>query len=146
MDKETCNRIQKATQAARGLLEQDFENQLSGVFDIRPDGTLAGEPGSHLDAAQQITRTKLVAAVEPALRHYAEQAEGSDRLGRQLFVEEVVLGLAQPMIFADLGYGVDADFPATDFDSPDAPSVYQGRPLTLQQMREAIDWEAGQRE
>jgi hypothetical protein len=38
----------------------------------------------------------------------------------------------------------DAGFPVTDFESPDAPSVYQGRPLTLQQMREAIDWEAGQ--
>ena len=50
MDKDTRNRIQRATQAARGLLEQDFEDQLAGVFDIRLDGTIAGEPGSHLDA------------------------------------------------------------------------------------------------
>lgn len=64
MDKDTRNRIQRATQAARGLLEQDFEDQLSGVFDIRPDGTIAAEPGSHLDPAQRIVRTKLVAAVE----------------------------------------------------------------------------------
>ncbi|WP_295444816.1 SAM-dependent methyltransferase [uncultured Thiodictyon sp.] len=64
MDKDTRNRIQRATQAARGLLEQDFEDQLAGVFDIRLDGTIAGEPGSHLDAAQRIVRTKLVAAVE----------------------------------------------------------------------------------
>jgi hypothetical protein len=64
MDKETRNRIQKATQAARGLLEQDFEGQLSGVFDIRLDGNLAAEPGSHLDPTQRIVRTKLVAAVE----------------------------------------------------------------------------------
>ena len=64
MDKETRNRIQRATQAARGLLEQDFEDQLAGVFDIRLDGTIAGEPGSHLDAVQRIVRTKLVAAVE----------------------------------------------------------------------------------
>jgi hypothetical protein len=338
MDKDTRNRIQRATQAARGLLEQDFEDQLAGVFDIRMEGAMAGKPGSHLDAAQRIVRTKLVAAVEhfrasgqtaaeavasyrreaafttlnrfvalkmlearglvqeclargeqssgfkefcglapglvqlpdrgyrlyveslfdelsahlrvlfnrrdassllwpkrttlellqallnapelagvwgedetlgwiyqyyndegqtglkeqcrylarrqnaprqfspfpeppghaqrdldlsataeqfwtdsewrihDALRHYAEQAEGSDRLGCQLLVEEAVRGLAQPMIFSDLGYSVDACFPATDFESPDAPSVYPGRPLTLQQMREAIDWEAGQRE
>ena len=64
MDKDTRNRIQRATQAARGLLEQDFEDQLAGVFDIRLDGTIAAESGSHLDAAQRIVRTKLVAAVE----------------------------------------------------------------------------------
>ncbi|MBP7650981.1 MAG: hypothetical protein KA744_14135 [Phenylobacterium sp.] len=64
MDKDTRNRIQRATQAARGLLEQDFEDQLAGVFDIRLDGTIAGEPGSHLDAAQRIVRTKLGAAIE----------------------------------------------------------------------------------
>jgi len=64
MDKETRNRIERATQAARGLLEQDFADQLAGVFDIRLDGTIAAEPGSHLDAAQRIVRGKLVAAVE----------------------------------------------------------------------------------
>jgi hypothetical protein len=64
MDKDTRNRIQRATQAARGLLEQDYEEQLAGVFDIRLDGAIAAVPGSHLDAAQRIVRTKLVAAVE----------------------------------------------------------------------------------
>ncbi|QVL47240.1 MAG: SAM-dependent methyltransferase [Thiocapsa sp.] len=64
MDKDTRSRIQRATQAARGLLEQDFEDQLAGVFDIRLDGTIAGEPGSHLDALQRIVRNKLVAAIE----------------------------------------------------------------------------------
>ena len=64
MDKETRNRIERATQSARGLLEQDFADQLEGVFDIRLDGTLATEPGSHLDAAQRVLRRKLVAAVE----------------------------------------------------------------------------------
>ncbi len=64
MDKETRNRIERATQAARTLLEQDFADQLEGVFDIRLDGTLATEPGSHLDAAQRVLRRKLVAAVE----------------------------------------------------------------------------------
>ncbi len=64
MDKDTRNRIQRATQTARGLLEQDFEDQLSGVFDIRLDGAVAAEPGSHLDPTQRIVRTKLVAAIE----------------------------------------------------------------------------------
>lgn len=64
MDKDTRNRIERATQAARRLLEQDFADQLEGVFDIRLDGTLATEPGSHLDASQRVLRRKLVAAVE----------------------------------------------------------------------------------
>ncbi|EIC23717.1 hypothetical protein Thi970DRAFT_00217 [Thiorhodovibrio frisius] len=39
----------------------------------------------------------------------------------------------------------DAVFPITEFESQTKRSVYQGPPLTLQQMRDAIDWEAGQR-
>jgi hypothetical protein len=34
-------------------------------------------------------------------------------------------------------------FPATTFESPDAPSIYGGPALTQGQMRDAIDWEAG---
>lgn len=64
MDKDTRNRIQHATQAARVLLEQEYAEQLEGVFDIRLDGTIAAEPGEHLDAGQRVLRTKLVAAVE----------------------------------------------------------------------------------
>ena len=64
MDRETRNRIQRATQAARELLEHEYAEQLEGVFDIRLDGTIAAEPGEHLDAAQLVLRTKLVTAVE----------------------------------------------------------------------------------
>ena len=64
MDKDTRNRIQRATQDARALLEREYGEQLEGVFDIRLDGTIAKEPGSHLDARQRVLRTKLVAAVE----------------------------------------------------------------------------------
>ena len=34
-------------------------------------------------------------------------------------------------------------FPESTFESPDTPSVYRGKPLTLEEMREAIEWEAG---
>ena len=64
MDRETRNRIQRATQAARELLEREYSGQLEGVFDIRLDGTIAAEPGEHLDAALRVLRTKLVTAVE----------------------------------------------------------------------------------
>ena len=36
-------------------------------------------------------------------------------------------------------------FAATNFESPDAPSVYTGRPLTLDDMDRAITVEAGKR-
>ena len=64
MDKEIRNRIQRATQAARALLEREYAEQLEDTFDIRLDGTIAAEPGGHLDAPQRVLRTKLVAAVE----------------------------------------------------------------------------------
>ena len=64
MDKDTRSRIQRATQAARALLEHEYAEQLEGVFDIRLDGTIAAVPGEHLDAGQRVLRTKLVTAVE----------------------------------------------------------------------------------
>jgi len=64
MDKDVRNILQRATQDARGLLEEEYREQLEGVFDILLDGTIDSEPGSHLDDAQRLTRQKLVAAVE----------------------------------------------------------------------------------
>lgn len=65
MDKDTRNRIQHATQDARKLLEVEFAGQLEGTFDIRPDGTVAAEPGRHLaeDPDALRVRAKLVEAV-----------------------------------------------------------------------------------
>jgi hypothetical protein len=64
MDKETRNRIQRATQAARRLLEQECAAQLEGTFDILSDGPIKPEPGAHLGDADRITRAKIVAAIE----------------------------------------------------------------------------------
>ena len=64
MDKEIRNHIQRATQAARALLEREYAEQREGTFDIRLDGMIAAEPGEHLDASQRVLRAKLVAAVE----------------------------------------------------------------------------------
>jgi len=49
MDKDIRNRIQRATQDARALLEHEYSEQLGGVFDIRFDGTIVSGPGTHLD-------------------------------------------------------------------------------------------------
>jgi hypothetical protein len=64
MDKETRNAIERATQKARRLLEQDFAEQLDGVFDVRPDGRIAGKGGAHLTGRQHLLRDKIVAAIE----------------------------------------------------------------------------------
>jgi hypothetical protein len=64
MEKETRNAIQSATQRARRLLEDDFREQLEGVYDIHVDGTIAPEAGAHLSAKEQRLRDRIVAAIE----------------------------------------------------------------------------------
>ena len=64
MDKETRNKIEWATQAARSLLGQEYAEQLESVFDVRLDGTIADQPGGHLDATGRVHRAKLITAVE----------------------------------------------------------------------------------
>ncbi len=63
MDRETRNQIQHATQDARVLLEEEYAEQLQGIFDIRLDGTIADTAGPHLDLRQRLVRSKLVAAI-----------------------------------------------------------------------------------
>ncbi len=64
MDKETRSAIESATQKARRLLTEDFQEQLDATFDVRADGRVALEPGAHLDAQQRRLRRKIVAAIE----------------------------------------------------------------------------------
>jgi hypothetical protein len=63
-DKETRNAIERATQRARKLIENDFSAQLEGTFDVLRDGTVAPKAGSHLSPRQVFERDKIVAAIE----------------------------------------------------------------------------------
>ena len=63
MDKDVRNRIQRATQTARAVLEQEYAEQLEGLYDVRRDGSIATEPGVHLDEHGRLLREKLVAAI-----------------------------------------------------------------------------------
>lgn len=63
MEKETRNALQRATQSARRLLEKEFREQLEGIYDILPDGTILSEPGVHLDERQRLAREKIVSAI-----------------------------------------------------------------------------------
>ena len=64
MDQALRNQLQRTTQAARMLLEREFAAQLEGTYDILPDGTIAKQPGPHLDGGGRLVRQKLVEAVE----------------------------------------------------------------------------------
>src|SRR5215471_15595980 len=64
MDKDTRNAIERATQRARKLLEEDFAAQLEGDFDVHRNGTVAAKAGGHLTARQAFQRERIVAAIE----------------------------------------------------------------------------------
>jgi hypothetical protein len=64
MDKSTRNAIERATQQARKLLDDDFSSQLEGTFDVLRSGVIAAKGGSHLSARQQFQRAKIVATIE----------------------------------------------------------------------------------
>src|SRR5882672_8356332 len=64
MDKTTRNAVERATQQARKLLDEDFSSQLEGTFDVLRSGVIAPKGGAHLSAAQHSQRGKIVAAIE----------------------------------------------------------------------------------
>jgi hypothetical protein len=64
MDKTTRNAIERATQQARKLLEEDFYSQLEGTFDVLRSGAVASKGGAHLSARQVFQRERILAAIE----------------------------------------------------------------------------------
>lgn len=64
MDKDTRNAIERATQRARKLLEDDFASQLEGTFDVLRIGSVATKAGAHLTPRQIFDRDKILAAIE----------------------------------------------------------------------------------
>lgn len=64
MDKDTRNAVERATQKARRLLQDDLAAQLEGHFDVLLSGTIEAKPGKHLSARGRLQREKIVAAIE----------------------------------------------------------------------------------
>ena len=46
MDQDTRNKLQRATQQVRQILEDEFSEQLEGTFYVLADGTIAAKPGA----------------------------------------------------------------------------------------------------
>lgn len=64
MDKPLRNAIERATQEIRRVLEDEFEGQLEGTYDILPDGRIATTGGGALTSEQAGIRAAIVAAIE----------------------------------------------------------------------------------
>src|SRR5208337_2521938 len=64
MDRSTRNAVERATQQARKLLDDDFSSQLEGTFDVLRSGVIAPSGGIHLSARQQFQRGTIVAAID----------------------------------------------------------------------------------
>jgi hypothetical protein len=64
MNKDTRNAIERVTQRARRLLEDDFASQLEGTYDVLRTGAVALKAGQHLMPRQAFQRDKIVASVE----------------------------------------------------------------------------------
>lgn len=64
MDKDTRNTIERATQRARMLLQDDFAAQLEGKYDILLSGSVAHQGGVHLTKKEQMRRDKIMASIE----------------------------------------------------------------------------------
>ncbi|MCG8407730.1 MAG: BREX-1 system adenine-specific DNA-methyltransferase PglX [Phycisphaerales bacterium] len=83
MDQQTRNKLQKATQDARRLLEHEFSEQLEGIYDILPDGKILPEPGKHLDDYGRLRRRKLVDAIEHIRAGGKKSADAVDEYTRE---------------------------------------------------------------
>ena len=75
MDKSTRNAIERATQQARKLLDEDFSSQLEGTFDVLRSGVIAPSGGVHLSARQQFQRG------QNRRRDRTQACRGDDRRG-----------------------------------------------------------------
>ncbi len=64
MDKETRNAIERATQKARRILENELTEQLEGTYDVRLSGVVAPTGGPHLTPRQQALRDQIVASID----------------------------------------------------------------------------------
>lgn len=83
MEKDLRNAISTAAQSIRQLLEAEYLGQLEGVFDVRPDGEIAEQPGAHLSPAQRIQREKIVGVLKYYEASGVKPAEAVHRYVRE---------------------------------------------------------------
>ena len=82
MEKYLRNAIGTAAQNLRKTLEDEYFEQLEGLFDIYQDGTIAEAPGAHLSPSERVTRSKIVAALQYHRSSGLDHAEAVARFVR----------------------------------------------------------------
>lgn len=100
MDKTTRNSIQRATEAARRLLEQELREQLEGEYDILLNGSVGMAPGTHLSPSQRIVWEKLVSAIAHKRSVGASAAEAVAALLREMAFQTLNRFVALKMLEA----------------------------------------------
>jgi hypothetical protein len=63
VEKEQRQKLERLTQAARRLLEQEFREQLEGRYDVLLDGRIGLAPGAHLSEQERVMWQRIVAAI-----------------------------------------------------------------------------------
>lgn len=75
MEKEQRQKLERLTQAARRMLEQEFREQLEGRYDVLLDGKIGLAPGAHLSEQERVVWQRIVAAVAHRRRPGVSSAE-----------------------------------------------------------------------
>ena len=75
MEKEQRQKLERLTQAARRLLEQEFREQLEGRYDVLLDGRIGLAPGAHLSEQERVVWQRIVAAIAHRRRPGVSSAE-----------------------------------------------------------------------
>ena len=75
MEKEQRQKLERLTQAARRLLEQEFREQLEGRYDVLLDGKIGLAPGAHLSEQERVVWQRIVAAIAHRRRRGVSSAE-----------------------------------------------------------------------
>lgn len=100
MDKNTRNSIQRATEAARRLLERELREQLEGEYDILLNGSVGLAPGAHLSPNQRIVWEKLVSAIAHKRSAGANSTEAIAALLREIAFQTLNRFVALKMLEA----------------------------------------------
>lgn len=85
MEKQLRAAVASTAQALRSLLEKEYLEQLEGTFDVHSSGAVASSPGSHLSRSEQLTRSKIIGALD---YHRASGLEDVEAVAR--FVRDTV--------------------------------------------------------
>jgi len=79
VEKQLRTAIGNAAQVIRRALEEEYSEQLDGVYDIQRSGEIASESGGHLSASQILMRSKIVSSIE---YHRASGLTANESVGR----------------------------------------------------------------